>query len=319
MRIENKQAKKNILVVRNDRFGEFLLNIPAFRAVKDTFSDCCLIALVDPAVSGLALATGYFDEVIPWKQERHSLKEKVGLIRLLRQKNIDTAIILNPAKEMNIISFLSGIPLRIGYDRKFGFLLNRKLKDTKHLGQKHEVEYNLDLVSLLPARTGDRRLSLKIREKPPIAERDFVMIHPWTSDPIKQWPLQRFVELAGRVISELGFKVAIVGGKENAEESKRRFSSLGEGLIDLTGKTTLEELAALLGVCRILVTADSGPMHLAACMNTPVIALFSNAIAGKSSRRWGPWGDGHTVIEKRTLKEITTEEVLFKLKERLSR
>lgn len=79
--------------------------------------------------------------------------------------------------------------------------------------------------------------------------------------------------------------------------------------MNLIGRLSLKELAACLRRTRVVITNDSGPMHLAAAVGTPVVALFGTEDAGSHPRRWGPWGSGHTVIHK-PLEEITVEEVL---------
>ncbi|MDD5409009.1 MAG: glycosyltransferase family 9 protein, partial [Candidatus Omnitrophica bacterium] len=135
-----------------------------------------------------------------------------------------------------------------------------------------------------------------------------VAIHPFTSDPLKQWPVERFMELAERITRELGIKVVIVGltmGRSKEIISAPR----NDGIVDMVNKTSLVELAALLKRCSLLISCDSGPVHLAACVGTPVLALFRNDLPGKTSRRWGPWGEGHTVIEKGNLLDISVDEV----------
>jgi len=84
-------------------------------------------------------------------------------------------------------------------------------------------------------------------------------------------------------------------------------------------KTTLPELAALLKRGSLVVSGDSGPMHLATAVGTPVIALFRNDLPGKTAKRWGPWGKNHIVIEKSNLNNITVDEVFSKVKEVLNR
>lgn len=324
------QAKtiKNILVVRNDRFGEFLLNIPALRALKETFSDARLIAVVDPYTKELAESVLFIDEIIEWGRQGHSLSEKLQLIKLLRGKCIDMAVMLNPSKELNIITSLAGIPIRVGYDRKWGFLLTHKIKDKKHLGEKHEIEYNLELVSLIGAKTQDLTLSLSIDDREiDVLSKDFnikncnnlIALHPWTSDPIKQWPLENFCELAKRLVREQDIKVVIIGGKDELTKGREFLRTLDGGLINLTGRTTLRQLAAVLKKCKLLISGDSGPVHLACAVGTKVLAIFRNDIPGKSALRWGPWGRGHIIIEKGKLCDITVAEVFDKVKEVLDR
>jgi len=316
---EKTKNRKNILIVRNDRFGEFLLNIPAIKAVKETFKESKVILAVDPYVKELAGKVPYADEVITWRNGKHSLFEIIKFRNILKKKNIDIAVIMNPSKGTNIAVYLAGIPERIGYDHKWDFLLTQRVEDLKHLSQKHEVEYNLDLVKIAGAETKDKNLSLKLDETNsgagarngpiPGPGPGIIAIHPWTSDPVKQWPVERFQELAQKIVKETDSEVLIVGGPEELQKSSM-FNNLGNRVKNLTGKTTLIELASILKKSKLLISGDSGPVHLACAVGTPVIALFRNDIQGKGPKRWGPWGEGNIVIEKKSLLDISVDEVL---------
>lgn len=316
---------KKILAVRNDRFGEFLLNIPVLRALKETFLNVRIIVALNPYVRELAECVPFIDEIIEWPQEqKHSLREKLQLIKLLKAKNIDMAIMLNSSKEFNIFSYLAGIPIRVGYDRKWGFLLTHKIEDKKYLGFKHEIDYNLELVSLIGAQTEDKNLSLNIDNNTGIDLQtedtgNLVALHPWTSDSIKQWPQDNFRELADRLIKELKIKIMIIGGKEESGRSVELFKDFDSCLINMTGKTSLGQLAALLKKCKLLISGDSGPVHLACAVGTPVITLFRSDIPGKSAKRWGPSLKGSIVVQKDKLDQIGVEEVFNQAKEALAR
>ncbi|MBM3249779.1 MAG: glycosyltransferase family 9 protein [Candidatus Omnitrophica bacterium] len=315
--------KIKILAVRNDRFGEFLLNIPALRALKREFSTATLSLAVNPYNAELAARIDAIDEVIVWENRKHRFMEVLRFARQLRKKGFDLCIIFNPSKEINLLSFLSGIPLRVGYDRKWGFLLNRRIKDTKYLGAKHEIDYNLDLARLAGAESCDRAISLKISPDEArgllsgVAGQPLVAVHPWTSDPLKQWPLEYFRGLARRLAEELKLKVIIVGGKEEREAGLKYFEGISPLVLNLTGKTTLVELGALLANCRLLVSGDSGPVHLASCVGTPVVAIFRNDLPGKGPVRWGPASAGSIVVAGPSLEEISVNEVFIKAKEAL--
>lgn len=320
--IPNPSEVKNILVIRNDRFGEFLLNIPALRALRETFCSAKIIAVVDDELQELTEYIPYIDEVMLWHRGRHFLLEKLSMLGILRKKNIDMAVTFNPSQDFNLITALCGIPIRVGYDRKWGFLLSHKIKDEKHLAKKHEVEYNLDLASLVGARTEDKALSLVIsNDYTEMVIRKFnlsdysnlVAVHPWTSDRIKQWPVNNFRELTQRLVEELGYKVLIIGGNQEVN-AIAHFNNIGDKVINLCGKTTLKELAALLKSVKLLISGDSGPMHLACCVGTPVVAIFRNDMPAKGPQRWGPWGEGHVVIAKNKLEDITVDEVFTKIK-----
>ncbi len=295
---------KSILGIRNDRFGEFLLNIPAFRALKEVYLESRLTLAVNPAVKELAECVEYADEVVVWGD---------AFRKGLRKRKFDLCVIFNPTKEAHWMSFWAGIPKRVGYNRKWGILLTHKMPDKKSLGLKHEVEYNLDLVGLVGAKTKDRSISLArlpVYLNPEYA--GAVAIHPFTSDSVKRWPFERFIELANKITLEMKAKVVLVGKTEDRGQSPK--GTVPEGIIDLINKTSLVELAQILKQCKLLVSCDSGPMHLAAAVGTRVLALFRNDLPGKTAKRWGPWGDRNIVIERSNLLDITVEEIFDKTK-----
>ncbi|MDD2679598.1 MAG: glycosyltransferase family 9 protein [Candidatus Omnitrophica bacterium] len=297
---------RKILCVRNDRFGEFLLNIPAFRALKEAYPHAQLTLAVKSGVQPLAECIEYADKVAVWDDDFR---------KNLRKEGFDACVILNPTKEAHWAAFFAGIPARVGYDRKWGILLNYKIADNKNLALRHEVEYNLDLVSLIGARTNNKAVSLKRLPKHNNLEYvTAVAIHPYTSDKVKEWPVERFRELAQRIAGEFKLRVIMVGA---ADTGAGLFSNLGGNIINLVNKTSLVDLAQVLKQCRMLVSCDSGPVHLAAAVGTPVLALFRNDLPGKTAKRWGPWGKGHSVIEKNNLLDITVEEVLGQVRSAL--
>ncbi len=309
---------KNILVMRNDRFGEFLLIIPALRGLKESFPGAKITLMVSPYLKELAGCVEYADEIIVWENKKHTLREVFSFGIKLKKRKFDLAVIFNPSKEAHLLSFLAGIPKRVGYNRKWGILLNLRIKDEKHLAEKHEVEYNLGLVNLIEVKTSDKTISLgRLPKQGNVEYAGAIALHPFTSDPVKQWPIERFKELAQRIVRELKVKVVFVGKVESEIGIGKGIGRENPEIIDLINKTSLAELAQVLKQCKLLVTCDSGPMHLAAAVGTPVVALFRNDLPGKTAKRWGPWGEGHVVIEKSSLNDISVEEVLCRVKERI--
>jgi ADP-heptose:LPS heptosyltransferase len=295
---------KHLLVVRNDRFGEFLLNIPAIRALKEKYPKAKLSLAVNSEVCQLAEEVECVDEVFDWDKIKSNL----------RKYKFDLCVILNPTKEAHWVVFRAGIPMRVSYDRKLGFLLTHKLKDTKHLGDRHEVDCNLELVNLLGAKTIDKTIRIKVSDDlyKEFIGKKIIAIHPFTSDPVKQWPVERFKELARRIRDELKLGVLMVGLTRSAVDA-------GSGIVNMINRTSLPELAALLKRCSLLVSCDSGPVHLAVSVGTQVIVLFRNDLPGKTAKRWGPLGKGNILIEKSNLKDISTDEVFNKVKEALNK
>jgi len=314
---------KKILAIRNDRFGEFLLTMPAVRALKKKYPQAQLSLVVDSYLRELAACIDCVDEVIIWDKRRHRFSQIMAFSRSLKQKHFDMSIAFNPSKEVNIICFLAGIRRRIGYARKWDFLLNATIADTKHFAKKREIEYNLELAQVAGAATEDSSLLGLFNEQKllaqnidglfPVNNRRLIAIHPFTSDSSKQWPLERFQALADEVLNLPDTTAVIIGAKSEPSQALPVFEGSNKNLINAVGKTTLLQLAALLKRCRLLISGDSGPVHLAAAMATPVIALFRSDIIGKSARRWGPWGRNQIVIAKKNLLDISVSEVMAKI------
>jgi len=310
---------KNILAFRNDRFGEFLLTIPALRALKQAYSEAKLDLVVDKNVLPIAERIPFINRPIVWENRKHRLGEILKFSQALKGGRYDLSVAFNPSQEFNIITFLSGVTLRAGYDRKWGFLLNRKIKDTKEQGLRHEVDYNLELLRVagIKADASDLQFPLDIKNEDfpdnrlaelGISDNNFITIHPWSSNPEKELSTDTFRDLCARLLRETAHKIVLIGGREEALRSGELCRGLA--VIDLTGKTTLLELAGLLKRSRLSVTVDSGPMHLAAALGRPVVAIFRRNPPGVSARRWGPVGDTHIVIESDRVENIKVDEVL---------
>ncbi|MCX5713839.1 MAG: glycosyltransferase family 9 protein [Candidatus Omnitrophica bacterium] len=311
--IQNK-----IIAFRNDRFGEFLLNIPVFRELKQRYPQTGLTVVVNPDVKPLAARIPFIDKILCWENRRHGFLEKINFIRVLRELKADIAIILNPSEELNFMVYFSGIPIRVGYNRKSAFFLNQRIQDRKNEGLRHEVSYNLDLLKAIgmnPA-APDFTDSLRIEEEDfPSARRgflgledkQFIVIHPWASNSQKEWGGLNFRRLSERLASETKLKMVFVGVKDDILRAQDLCRNLEA--INLTGETTLLELAGLLKKSRLLITNDSGPMHLAAVLGVPTVAIFRKSPPAVSARRWGPVGGHHRIIENDIIGDIQVSEV----------
>lgn len=328
----NPRNITKILAIRTDRFGEFILTLPALHALKKKFPESRLTLMLNSYNVLLVEGSPDIDEIIRYDEKK--INGFWGTVRLLdeiRKRNFDTVVIFNPQKKFNIVSFLAGIPFRVGYDRKWGFLLNKKIRDLKFLGNKHEVEYNFDLVKLIGADSQelvfpivDLRLesdfAQKVLLKAGLTDKAaFIAIHPWASNPLKEWPFSSFISLAKKLIDELELEVIIIGGPESQGPAAQFEKELGGRILNLTGRTNLKELTVILSRVRLLITNDSGPMHLAACLKIPVVALFRKAPLAVSARRWGPLGEANIVVENDNIKDIAINEVFDAIKKILQR
>jgi len=332
-----------ILFLRTDRLGETLLTLPAVAALGAALPGASLTLLVHPQLQSLLAGVPGVTEVLTHDPRSHRVwwVRAWRLGRTLRSRRFDAAVVSNPMKELHLAVWLAGIPHRVGYGRKWGWCLSRRIPDRKALGERHEVEYNLDLVKALVGGAiappsapwqlaGFEREEgevLRLLERQGIHGSDpLIAVHPWTSNPLKQWPITRYQELV-RVLSQR-LPVALIGGPEEralaphvlpADHPTPSGGGSTPRVVDLVGRISLRQLAELLRRSRLLVSNDSGPVHLAAAVGTPTVALFGTPDAATGPRRWGPWGERHTVIWKESMEAITVDDVVAAVREVLER
>ena len=321
---------RRVLFVRTDRLGETLLNLPAVATLRAALPQASLSLLVNPELQALLSRVQGVDRVLTDAPSagRAWWVRAVTLGRTLRAERFDAAFVSNPRKDLHVAVWLAGIPCRVGYDRKWGRLLTCRLPDRKALGDRPEVEYNLDLVRAvgLPTPVLQWQLPRFERERVDVDQllaqqgiapgQPLLAVHPWTSNPVKQWPAERFRVLMERAVQRLPVRVVIVGGREERDQAGAVLPP-GVPIADLVGRVTLLQLAALLQRARLLVSNDSGPVHLAAAVGTKTLVLFGTPTPSGGPQRWGPWGEGHVVIWKPSMEAITVDEVWRALEEQL--
>lgn len=321
LRISQKvalQIPERILIVRNDRMGDLLMSLPAVHELKAAFPKAEVSLLVqkglEPMVEGhpdvqRILTTGWrkgngWGEIIRWAWR-------------LRVRRFDWVVVMNPTRLFHVASFLAGIPVRIGYRRKLGFLLTRSIPDTKASRALHEAQYNLELVRLLGIQPAAQVLSLPRQKETdaqaerllsehgiPLSSRP-VAFHPWTSNPTKGWPLESFGTVMGQLLP-FGYSILTIGGEESVprmEQWKARAPEIAHRVVDLVGQVPLKTLPALLRLCSVLVSNDSGPVHVAAAVGTPTVVVAPRS-HGIQLARWHPLGNGHLLLLSPSHEEV---------------
>jgi len=343
-----KKDFKRILIARTDRIGDVILSTPVIKAMRQAYPHAYIAMLVSPYTKDIVEGNPYLDEVLVLdKDVRH--KSWLGFLKfsfLLRRKRFDLAIILHPASRVHLLAFSAGIRRRIGYDYKLGFLLTDRLRHTKQLGQRHEAEYNLDLLKILGIEAKDKNLFIPLKEAAEKWAEDLfkrqgikpsdklLVIHPGASCVSKIWPAERFAETTDKLAEKYGFKILVIAGPRDIAVAEKVAANIRYPLINLAGKTSVAQLASLLKRCRLFISNDSGPVHIACAVGTPVISIFGRAQKGLSPMRWGPLGlkskflhkpagcieclAHNCVKEFACLKAITVADVLHAAEEILS-
>jgi heptosyltransferase-2 len=314
---------KNILIVRTDRIGDVVLTTPSITALREQYPNAKIAVLVSPLTRELVDGNSCLDEVlVDDRTGEHKGFGYFKLIGLLRREHFDVAVIYHTKRRTNLACFLAGIPVRIGYKNdKFGFLLNRPVVDTRQKGEKHEAQYCLDILKKVGIDSSDLKMYLPVNEESILWIERFcdeheinkndqlIAIHSGASDPSKRWSEDHFAELIDNLIERYSAKIIMTGSFEEKDGAKRIISAVSGHVIDLTGKTTVGQLAALITRCDLLVSNDSGPVHIAAGVGTPVVSIFTRNQPGINPERWKPLSERSRVISVKPSQNI---DVSFK-------
>ncbi len=303
---------RRILITRTDRLGDVVLSTPVIRFMREQYPSAYIAFMVKPYCEDVVRHNPHLDEVIVYKKCRRH-KNFWGTFRFaigLRMRRFDMAVALHPTNRVHIMLFLAGIPIRIGYDRKWCRLLTKRIPHEKHKGHKHEVEYNFDLLAKagFDVNSADRRpyMITKTKEKRIVdlvlkyqgVVNKMIAVHAGASCLSKRWPPERFAQVCDMLASKFGYDIILVGGSETMRHSHKVLSHIKRKAVDLTGVLRVGELAELLKRCSVLISNDSGPVHVSAAVGTPVVCVFGRSDPGLSPLRWRPYGEEHVVIHK---------------------
>jgi lipopolysaccharide heptosyltransferase II len=310
----DKTKIKKILVVRTDRIGDVVLSTPVIRVLRENFKDSFIAMMVSSKTKDLVSQNPYLDEVIVYDKDNihKSIFSSIKFAFYLKRKKIDMVLILHPTNRVNIMTYLAGIPIRVGYDRKCGFLLTDKIPDEKYLGLKHEIEYSLDMLRHIGLEVKDdlKQLFVAIKKEDMLSVEKFLAannikksnivigINPSASDPTRRWMPERFAKLADSLIKDFNAKVIITTESSDIEVGRTVSNLMQNKPILALGNLTLGELACLMKHLRIFISNDSGPVHIATAMDTPVISIFGRNQKGLSPDRWKPLGRDDIYIHK---------------------
>ena len=303
----SQTPSQRVLLVQTSFLGDALLTIPLARRIKETLPGCRLTVLTRPKTMDIFRRTECVDEVLAYdKRAAHAgVKGLWSLASSLRRQRFDLALVAHRSFRSALLVWLTRIPHRIGFSSSAGwFLFNRTVFFPWGMP---ELERNLAL--LLPlkpdlrAQTGDSlylsrsngtALAERLRSCGIAAKDILVGVHPGSVWPTKRWPAERYAELIRELVARAGVKAVLLGGKEDAALNAGIAEAAGPGVVNWAGCTTLPELMDLVPRLRLMVTNDSGPMHIAAGSGVPTLAIF-----GPTTRELGffPYGEGHRVLQ----------------------
>ena len=307
-----KGQRVNILIVKLSAIGDVIHTLPSLTALRRLYPDAHITWVVEEAAADLVKNHPYLDMVLisrrkSWSKDfqsgqfRQSFKEISSFIKTLRQRSYDLVIDFHGLFKSSIIVFLSRGKRKIGYDswqELSGLFLNGKISEDMN---KHAVERYLDFPRYLGAKIDSVQFTLPLNkeaeasvqillDKYNLEDKKFIAINPIAYWETKLWSNEKFAHLADLINNKLQMKVVFTGSE--TEPIEKITSLMTTESINLGGATTLLDLAYLYKKAQMVITTDSGPMHLAAAVETPVIALFGPT----DPARTGPYGAGHTII-----------------------
>ncbi len=317
-------AIRRILVIRVDLIGDAVLSLPAVRALQRTYPDAEIDFLALQSSAGIlagerGIATVLTFDPYLWRHRLGSFNPRTWIearafLRSLRARRYDLAVSVS-GDIASVLARLSGAHRRVGYAREaYPFMLTDAVPGGRYHTRKHEVQYVLGLAQAAGAEVlpGDERLALRVLGGSARRMDDVltaarmrlnrggpvVTIHPGARNgQAKRWPTEHIAALAGRLVRELDALVLLTGAPSEAPLADDVVRGCAEEVVNLCGATSLPELTALLAASDLLVSGDSGPLHIACAVGTPVVALHGPtdpAISGPAARdavvlRLGLW------------------------------
>jgi len=277
------QEFQRIIIIKPSSLGDIIHALPVLRALRIRFPKAHLAWFIHERWADVLSGHPDLDEIIPWSFRWSGLPE---LLRIFHKKKFDLAVDLQGLFRSGVISYLSGAKVRVGFKNgREGSALFYTHKVDVPAHPMHALERYLLVAKSLGATRTEPVCSIAISREDEQAVDDllktvglsnsvlFVALNPTARWWTKRWPIERFAQLAD-LIQAAGFAVVLIGGEDDIPEIQRLQTLTRTFPVSVAGQTTIKQLAALLKRARLLVTNDSGPMHLAAAVGIPVVALF---------------------------------------------
>ncbi|MFH1452570.1 MAG: glycosyltransferase family 9 protein, partial [Armatimonadota bacterium] len=294
---------KNIMVMRLDQLGDIILTIPALRTIRETFPHANIHTLVPKSFSDIRGINKYSDVVLGFEKENflntvleiRKTKFDLAVDFLSRADNL-SAVIMGLIRAEEKLSFNVGLR-RLVLNRRF----NLENKDL------YEVDITFKLLESIGIKGTSKELELDFEEKDKISvgaylgkkgvnlDDNLIGIQTMAKTDIKAWPVEKFVELTKTLLSKYPVKIVLTGSSSERKKVEESFKNLlGDRVILAAGDITLNQLTALMGRFKVFISNNTGPMHIAAALGTPLLLINGYS----SLLRWGPHKGNNFVVKK---------------------
>lgn len=266
--------------------GDAVMTLPAMMAVRETYPEAHIVVVANPLVAQLLENHPGCDEVIVYnKAGEHA--GIFGLLRFaaaLRRRKFDCAILFQYAIEAGIMAFLAGIPRRVGFTTDGRrLLLTHPVPFSEVEKRLHQTDAFLRIVNYYGIKAKEKRQELALLDSERAwaneqqAEGSVVTINPGAAyGSAKRWYPERFAAVGDFLAREYGMQIVLIGGPGEVEIGKDIAAASQAPVHNFIGKTTIRQMMALIDAAALMVTNDSGPMHVAAGFNVPIVAIFGS-------------------------------------------
>jgi len=291
----NVQAEliKRVVVRSTNWVGDSVMTVPALRALRRVLPDAHITLAIRPGARGIFSEADFIDDVLLY--DRKGALSVIPQIREWRRRKFDLAVLFQNAFEAALIPFVAGVPLRLGYATESRqTLLTHPLALPDWRSSRHEVFYYLYLVTALEQMLfgtsticeADPDASIQISDDRKVEATELLRAHGIREgEPVvalcpgsinsraKRWPAEAYAALADRLI-DTNRQVLLIGSKNEADVSRDVTSRMRNRPVVLTGKTSLDQITAVLSTVDLIVTNDTGPAHIGAALGRPTLVIF---------------------------------------------
>lgn len=279
--------RPRVLVWKLSAMGDVVLSTPSLRAVRRQFPRSSISVVTGRPVYEILAHCPYVDDVIvydPTRKDR-TLAGKWRFVRHLQRAAFAVSIDLQNNRLTHLMAWLAGIPVRIGYRRRWGGLLSRAVTLPKTpmnpIAHQHQllqaagISPNGAQMELWPSSEDQARADRLLRELGWDGKRPLIGVHPGASGRwrTKQWEPARWAALCDW-LADHGYQPVVTGSADDQPLGQRLLGATSSSPLIAIGKTRVMELACMIRRCRAFVTTDSAPLHIAAAVGTPTVALF---------------------------------------------
>ncbi|RMF98310.1 MAG: lipopolysaccharide heptosyltransferase II [Candidatus Schekmanbacteria bacterium] len=283
-----KDKVKKLFIRESNWIGDAVMTLPALKALREFFKEAHITIGAKESITTILKECGLADNyiTIPHPAKGLDKARKLKLLKECGRENFDAAILFTNSFESALEVFLMKIPTRIGYatDGR-SLLLTQAVPLPSNLEEMHEVEYFSNLIKNIGIDVDDDELRLELSKKDKeFAESFFkennlsnkltAIIHTGTSTKERQWHLERYAQVCRYLIEKYDAAVILSGSKDDIEDTNKVKSLVKGEIFDMAGKLSICQTAAIIEKASIFIGNDSGPMHIASALKTPIVVIF---------------------------------------------